>query len=76
MENSMGVGFMEVFVVTGSVVLLAHQIHKRVLSVFMKDIEFELGLTKRRFGIGMCIFFNILKNTLFLFVPKIVFFFF
>ncbi|KAM6547802.1 hypothetical protein CsatB_019478 [Cannabis sativa] len=48
----MGVGFMAVFAVTGSVVLLAHQIHKRVLSDFMKDIEFELGLPKRRFGIG------------------------
>ncbi|XP_062109775.1 uncharacterized protein LOC133821591 isoform X2 [Humulus lupulus] len=47
MESSMGVGFMAVFAVTGSVVLLAHQIHKRVLSDFMKDIEFELGLRKR-----------------------------
>ncbi|XP_062109774.1 uncharacterized protein LOC133821591 isoform X1 [Humulus lupulus] len=52
MESSMGVGFMAVFAVTGSVVLLAHQIHKRVLSDFMKDIEFELGLRKRSLEIG------------------------
>lgn len=43
MENSIGVGFMAVFAVSGSVVLLAHQVNKRLLSHFMKDIEFELG---------------------------------
>ena len=43
MENSIGVGFMAVFAVSGSVVLLAHQFNKRLLSHFMKDIEFELG---------------------------------
>lgn len=59
MESSLGVGFMAVFAVTGSVVILAHQIHKRLLSDFMKDIEFELGgrllhsHDKTRFGIGM-----------------------
>lgn len=37
-------GFMTVFVVSGSVVILAHQIHKRLLSDFMKKIEFELGI--------------------------------
>lgn len=52
MESSMGVGFMAVCAVTGSVVLLAHQVHKRVLSDFMKDIEFELGNCKRSFRIG------------------------
>ncbi|KAF5799405.1 hypothetical protein HanXRQr2_Chr07g0304181 [Helianthus annuus] len=39
-------GFMTVFVVSGSVVILAHQIHKRLLSDFMKKIEFELGPCK------------------------------
>ncbi|XP_050383463.1 uncharacterized protein LOC126800192 [Argentina anserina] len=43
MENSIGVGFMAVFAVSGSVVLFAHQFNKRLLSHFMKDIEFELG---------------------------------
>ena len=52
MESSLGVGFMAIFAVTGSVVLLAHQVHKKVLSDFMKDIEFELGNGKRSFGIG------------------------
>ncbi|XP_057512647.1 uncharacterized protein LOC130794711 [Actinidia eriantha] len=33
---------MAVFAVSGSVVLLAHQVHKRLLSNFMKKIEFEL----------------------------------
>ncbi|KVI09430.1 uncharacterized protein LOC112525970 [Cynara cardunculus var. scolymus] len=35
--------FMTVFVVSGSVVILAHQFHKRLVSNFMKKIEFELG---------------------------------
>ncbi|KAH7512281.1 hypothetical protein FEM48_Zijuj12G0074000 [Ziziphus jujuba var. spinosa] len=39
----MGVGFMAVFAVSGSVVLLAHQVHKRLFSNFMKNIEFELN---------------------------------
>ncbi|PON42063.1 hypothetical protein PanWU01x14_284530 [Parasponia andersonii] len=52
MESSIGVGFMAVFAVTGSVVLLVHQVHKRVLADFMKDIEFEFGNGKRSFGIG------------------------
>ncbi|XP_068307327.1 uncharacterized protein [Pyrus communis] len=43
MENSIGVGFMAVFAVSGSVVVLAHQLHKRLLSDFMKNIESELG---------------------------------
>jgi len=43
MDNySMGAGFVAVFAVSGSVVLLAHQLHKRLLSEFMKKIEFEL----------------------------------
>ncbi|XP_058212706.1 uncharacterized protein LOC131324657 isoform X1 [Rhododendron vialii] len=43
MDNcSIGAGFMAVFAVSGSVVLLAHQLHKRLLSDFMKKMEFEL----------------------------------
>ncbi|TQD88066.1 hypothetical protein C1H46_026363 [Malus baccata] len=34
---------MAVFAVSGSVVVLAHQLHKRLLSDFMKNIESELG---------------------------------
>ncbi|KAK7843589.1 hypothetical protein CFP56_012140 [Quercus suber] len=41
MSNSMGVGFMAVFAVSGSVVLLVHQLHKRLLSDFMKKVESE-----------------------------------
>ncbi|CAK8544180.1 unnamed protein product [Lathyrus sativus] len=43
MESSMKLGLMAVFAVSGSVVLLAHQVHKRVLSDFMKKFEFEMG---------------------------------
>ncbi|KAM1109290.1 hypothetical protein EV1_008806 [Malus domestica] len=43
MDNSIGAGFVAVFAVSGSVVLLAHQVHKRLLSDFMKNIESELG---------------------------------
>ncbi|KAI7737380.1 hypothetical protein M8C21_024794 [Ambrosia artemisiifolia] len=39
-------GFMTVFVVSGSVVILAHQFHKRLLSDFMTKMEFELGPCK------------------------------
>uniref|UniRef100_A0A5B7BWS6 Uncharacterized protein n=1 Tax=Davidia involucrata TaxID=16924 RepID=A0A5B7BWS6_DAVIN len=42
MDSSVGAGFMAVFAVSGSVVLLALQVHKRLLSDFMKKIEFEL----------------------------------
>ncbi|KAG2683168.1 hypothetical protein I3843_10G020300 [Carya illinoinensis] len=48
MEGSVGVGFMAVFAVSGSVVLLVHQVHKRLLSDFMKKVESELGSGKRR----------------------------
>ncbi|KAI3851791.1 hypothetical protein MKX03_034146 [Papaver bracteatum] len=41
MENS--VGYMTVFAVSGSVVLVALQAHKRLLSDFMKKVELELG---------------------------------
>ncbi|KAL9230931.1 hypothetical protein vseg_006219 [Gypsophila vaccaria] len=43
MDGSMGMGVMAVFAVSGSVALLAHQLHKRLLSDFMKKIEFEFG---------------------------------
>ncbi|KAK9699265.1 hypothetical protein RND81_08G164000 [Saponaria officinalis] len=46
MEGSMGMGVMAVFAVSGSVALLAHQLHKRLLSDFMKKIEFEFGYGK------------------------------
>ncbi|KAL2463964.1 hypothetical protein Fot_51920 [Forsythia ovata] len=45
MENSLGGGFMVVFAVSGSVVLFAMQLHKRLLSDFMKKIEYEIGPT-------------------------------
>ncbi|KAL3532197.1 hypothetical protein ACH5RR_005718 [Cinchona calisaya] len=45
-NNSLGTGFMAVFAVSGSVVLLAMQVHKRLLSDFMKKMEFEIGPKK------------------------------
>ncbi|XVE96233.1 hypothetical protein REPUB_Repub02eG0204300 [Reevesia pubescens] len=47
--GSVGVGFMAVFAVSGSVVFIAREVHKRLLSDFMKKIEFELGA-----GSGKC----------------------
>lgn len=41
--NSLGAGYMAVFAVSGSVVLVALQVHKRLLSNFMKKMEFEIG---------------------------------
>ncbi|KAE8124512.1 hypothetical protein FH972_019390 [Carpinus fangiana] len=43
--GSVGVGIIFVFAVSGSVVLLVHQAHKRLLSDFMKKVESELGTT-------------------------------
>ena len=40
--NGMGLGFMAAFAVSGSVVLIARQVHKRLVSDFMKKFEFEL----------------------------------
>ncbi|XWS66543.1 hypothetical protein CRYUN_Cryun05aG0208800 [Craigia yunnanensis] len=48
MEGSVGVGFMAVFAVSGSVDFIAREVHKRLLADFMKKIEFELG------GSGKC----------------------
>lgn len=39
----MRVGFMAVFAVSGSMVFLVHQVHKRILSNFMKKFEFEVN---------------------------------
>lgn len=43
MESFLGSSFMAVFAVSGSVVLLSMQVHKRLLSNFMKKIEFEIN---------------------------------
>jgi hypothetical protein len=43
MPGSMGLGFMAAFAVSGSVVLIARQVHKRLLSDFMKKMEVELA---------------------------------
>ncbi|KAL3839382.1 hypothetical protein ACJIZ3_023973 [Penstemon smallii] len=42
MDNSLKAGFMAVFAVSGSVVFLAMQAHNRLLSNFMKTMEFEI----------------------------------
>ncbi|KAF2289587.1 hypothetical protein GH714_037320 [Hevea brasiliensis] len=47
MTSSMGLGFMAAFAVSGSVVLIARQVHKRLVSDFMKKIEFELMGSRR-----------------------------
>ncbi|KAL9336432.1 hypothetical protein Peur_070920 [Populus x canadensis] len=47
MPGSMGLGFMAAFAVSGSVVLIARQVHKRLLSDFMKKMEFELAGSRR-----------------------------
>ncbi|XP_057967338.1 uncharacterized protein LOC131157302 [Malania oleifera] len=44
-SSMVGVGFMTVFAVSGSVVLLAMHAHKRLLSHFMKKFESELTPT-------------------------------
>ncbi|KAL1291672.1 hypothetical protein HN51_060207 [Arachis hypogaea] len=44
METSMRFGLMAVFAVSGSMVLLVHQVHKRLLSNFMEKFEFEMGV--------------------------------
>ncbi|KAK8474648.1 hypothetical protein V6N13_009414 [Hibiscus sabdariffa] len=40
--GSVGVGLVAVFAVSGSVVFIARELHKRLLSDFMKRIELEL----------------------------------
>ncbi|XP_050229789.1 uncharacterized protein LOC126678918 [Mercurialis annua] len=41
-SNNMGFGFITAFAVSGSVVFIARQVHKRLISNFMKEIELEL----------------------------------
>ncbi|KAG8376836.1 hypothetical protein BUALT_Bualt09G0105300 [Buddleja alternifolia] len=43
MDNSLKTGFMAVFAVSGSVVFLALQAHKYLLSNFMKKMELEFN---------------------------------
>ncbi|XP_043697834.1 uncharacterized protein LOC122648679 [Telopea speciosissima] len=45
MGSSTGVGFMAVFAVSGSIALLTLQVHKRLLSQFMKKVELEFAGT-------------------------------
>ncbi|KAK8554096.1 hypothetical protein V6N13_073012 [Hibiscus sabdariffa] len=40
--GSVGVGLVAVFAVSGSVVFIARELHKRLLSDFMKRVELEL----------------------------------
>ncbi|KAJ8900028.1 hypothetical protein K2173_024142 [Erythroxylum novogranatense] len=49
MSDSTRLGFMAAFAVSGSLVLIARQVHKRMLSDFLKKIEFELGGSKMRY---------------------------
>ncbi|KAK1288333.1 hypothetical protein QJS10_CPB19g01286 [Acorus calamus] len=48
MESSGGVGLMAVMGVSGFVALVALQVHKRLVSDFMKKVESELGNEKCR----------------------------
>ncbi|CAG7907954.1 unnamed protein product [Brassica rapa] len=45
MESS--IGFMTVFFVSGSVVLLATQLHKRLLSCYMQKLELQFELKNK-----------------------------
>ena len=42
MGSSMRFGLMTVFAISGSMVLLVHQVHKHMLKNFMKKFEFEI----------------------------------
>ena len=77
MMSSMGVGFMAVFAVSGSVVLLVHQVHKRLLSDFMKKFESEFGTIlysngkkkfKGTFYFTFCFCFNLVSIFFFFFL--------
>ncbi|KAK1384685.1 hypothetical protein POM88_022420 [Heracleum sosnowskyi] len=46
MDDSVGAGLMAVIAVSGSIVFLSLQVHKRLLSDLMKKIESELGSGK------------------------------
>ncbi|XP_039042242.1 uncharacterized protein LOC120181103 [Hibiscus syriacus] len=47
--GSVGVGLVAVFAVSGSVVFIARQLHKHLLSDFLKKIEFELCGSSSKF---------------------------
>lgn len=42
MENSIGFECLVVFVVSGSMVILAHQVHKHLFNNFMKKFDCEI----------------------------------
>lgn len=65
MQTSVGLGFMAVFAVSGSVVLLANQVNKRLLSDFMKKIEFEISGYVRSFITIIYLFNFLLLNSSF-----------
>ncbi|KAG9451817.1 hypothetical protein H6P81_004721 [Aristolochia fimbriata] len=48
MSSSNGVGVMAVVAISGSVVLVAMQMHKRLVAEFMKKVEFQMGGEKHR----------------------------
>lgn len=74
MDNcSMGAGFIAVFAVSGSVVLLAHQLHKRLLSDFMKKMEFELGMKWFPFFLSFLFDVILFDDSIYLF-PSLSFF--
>nr|DAD22887.1 TPA_asm: hypothetical protein HUJ06_024350 [Nelumbo nucifera] len=50
MVSATGLGFMAAFAVSGSLVLIVFQLHKRLLSEFMKKAELEL----HGYGHGRC----------------------
>ncbi|QCD98141.1 hypothetical protein DEO72_LG6g2859 [Vigna unguiculata] len=43
MEKSMRLGLMAVVAVSGSMAILVQQVHKRMLSNFMKKFEYQMG---------------------------------
>lgn len=59
--NSLNAGYVAAFAVSGSVVLLALQVHKRLLSNFMKQMEFEIGNNLISFLFSL--FFLIILNS-------------
>lgn len=59
--NSLSAGYVAAFAVSGSVALLALQVHKRLLSNFMKQMEFEIGNNLISFLFSL--FFLIILNS-------------
>ncbi|CAL1372269.1 unnamed protein product [Linum trigynum] len=48
MENSVGVGLMAAFAISGSVALISIQLQNRLISNFMDKIEVQLARRRRR----------------------------